>query len=83
MPALWLAGSVGKRRMSLSLWVQLTDIVAGGQSESPCPRHAAPCVGAQVALPRCPILRTGLVSLHDPIHIAHNSFNEAPITLNH
>ena len=32
---------------------------AGGRSSSLRPRHAAPCVGARVALQRCPILRTG------------------------
>ena len=68
--------------MSLSLWVQLTDIAAGGQSEPLCPRHAAPCDGAQVALPRCPILRTGRVSVPDPSHPVHRSFQEAPIDLN-
>lgn len=68
--------------MSLSLSVQLTDDAAGGQSAPLCPRHAAPCVGARVALPRCPILRTGTLSLHDSFHAAHSSSQESPIDLN-
>lgn len=47
--------------MSLSLWVQLLGPVKSGWAEllTLPAQHAVPRDGAQVALQRCPILRTG------------------------
>jgi hypothetical protein len=47
-----------------TMWfVALATSYSSGQRHPTLPNHIVPCVGAQVALQRCPILRTGTDSI--------------------
>ena len=49
--------------LSLSLYGLPAGLEKKGRRSKPLPSRIATCVGAQVALQRCPILRTGIAIL--------------------